>query len=80
MSTLQAHTDTAVLPMCIGDVKCADKSNFLLMQIHCFIEWHEVNGQKTFFCQDTTIPKLRYLQVISSLSGRGFTELDPLTY
>lgn len=31
LTTLQAHTDTAVLPMCIVDVKCADKSTFLLM-------------------------------------------------
>lgn len=31
LSTLQAHTDTAVLPVCIVDVKYADKSTFLLM-------------------------------------------------
>lgn len=31
LSTLQARTDTAMLPVCIVDVKYADKSTFLLM-------------------------------------------------
>lgn len=65
LSLLQAHTDTTMLPMCRADVKCADKSIFLWVQINCFIDRHEVNGKNPLFCQDTSLSQCTWSGLLS---------------